>query len=126
MTPNDLEQLATFMGHTNEVHKKAYSLPDDVYQTAKITKVLLLMEKGSASQFKGKSTDEIDIDMESNCEESESKGEERSIEVQNEDREELTNLNSQKIGTKPPKNKRKLIPWTKEQKDVVISFLKNI
>ncbi|XP_072400855.1 uncharacterized protein [Diabrotica undecimpunctata] len=43
MTENDLEQLSTFMGHTTEVHKKSYRLPNDIYQTAKITKLLLLM-----------------------------------------------------------------------------------
>lgn len=37
MSENDMEQLATFMGHTNEVHRKSYRLPDDVYQTAKIS-----------------------------------------------------------------------------------------
>ncbi|KAG5866267.1 hypothetical protein JTB14_013618 [Gonioctena quinquepunctata] len=48
MTSNDLEQLSTFMGHTSDVHKQAYRLPDDVYQTAKISKLLLLMEKEEA------------------------------------------------------------------------------
>ncbi|CAG9827006.1 unnamed protein product [Diabrotica balteata] len=64
MKESDLEQLSTFMGHTSEVHKKSYRLPDDVYQTAKITKILLLMEKGQAAKFKGKSLEEIEVDME--------------------------------------------------------------
>ncbi|KAG5889028.1 hypothetical protein JTB14_009433 [Gonioctena quinquepunctata] len=64
MTSNDLEQLSTFMGHTSDVHKQAYRLPDDVYQTAKISKLLLLMEKGEASQFKGKTLDEINLNLE--------------------------------------------------------------
>lgn len=63
MSENDLEQLSTFMGHTPGVHKKSYRLPDDVYQTAKLTKILLLMEKGTAAEFKGKSFDEIAVDM---------------------------------------------------------------
>lgn len=58
-----MEQLATFMGHTNEVHKKFYRLPDDVYQTAKISKLLILMEDGKADAYKGKSLEEIDLDL---------------------------------------------------------------
>lgn len=30
MSPNDIEQLATFMGRTNDVHKQVYRLPDDI------------------------------------------------------------------------------------------------
>lgn len=63
MSENDMEQLATFMGHTNEVHKRSYRLPDDVYQTAKISKLLILMEDGKADAFKGKSLDQIDLDL---------------------------------------------------------------
>lgn len=35
-----------------------------MYQIAKVSKILQLMEKGNAAQFKNKSLDEIDIDME--------------------------------------------------------------
>lgn len=60
MTDNDLEQPATFMGHTTGVHRKSYRLPDDIYQTAKTSKLLLLMEQGSSARYKGKSLDEIE------------------------------------------------------------------
>ncbi|KAG8232337.1 hypothetical protein J437_LFUL012927 [Ladona fulva] len=40
--------------------QQAYSLPDDLYQTAKISKLLLLMEKGEAADFRGRSLNEID------------------------------------------------------------------
>ncbi|KAF2895858.1 hypothetical protein ILUMI_10321 [Ignelater luminosus] len=66
MSDNEVEQLASFMGHTMNVHKNSYRLPDDVYQTAKISKLLLLMESGSAGDFKGQALDEIEIDMEEN------------------------------------------------------------
>lgn len=39
-------------------------LSQDVYQTAKVSKILQLMEKGDAARFKNKCLDEIDIDME--------------------------------------------------------------
>lgn len=38
-------------------------LPDDVYQTAKIAKILHLMETGNAADFKNKNLDEIQFDM---------------------------------------------------------------
>uniref|UniRef100_A0A6P7HD11 Uncharacterized protein LOC114347129 n=1 Tax=Diabrotica virgifera virgifera TaxID=50390 RepID=A0A6P7HD11_DIAVI len=63
MTESDIEQLATFMGHTVGIHKSSYRLPDDVFQTAKISKLLLLMEKGEASQFKRMQLNEIDINL---------------------------------------------------------------
>ncbi|GJQ86486.1 hypothetical protein Trydic_g10388 [Trypoxylus dichotomus] len=60
---NDLEQLASFMGYTLSVHRSSYRLPDDIYKTAKISKLLLLMGKGEAGQFKGKKLDEINFDL---------------------------------------------------------------
>lgn len=64
MSENEIEQLASFMGHTLSVHKQNYRLPDDVYQTAKISKLLLLMESGKADMYKGRSLDEIDLHLE--------------------------------------------------------------
>ncbi|XP_072377251.1 uncharacterized protein [Diabrotica undecimpunctata] len=64
MSENDMEQLASFMGHTLGIHRSSYRLPDDIYQTVKISKLLLLMEKGKAGQFKGKSLEEIEINLE--------------------------------------------------------------
>lgn len=32
-----------------------FRLPEDVYQTAKVAKILQLMEKGNAAEFKNKS-----------------------------------------------------------------------
>jgi hypothetical protein len=59
----EVEQLATFMGHTTNVRKNSYRLPDEIYQTTKISK---LMEKGGTNTFKGKSLDEIDVILEEN------------------------------------------------------------
>lgn len=60
MSESDLEQLATFMGHTIGIYRQTYRLLDDVYQTAKISKLLMSMENGNAAQFKGKTLDEKD------------------------------------------------------------------
>lgn len=64
MSEGDIEQLATFMGHTERVHRSEYRLPDDVYQTAKICKLLLMMESGTAAQWKGMRLEDININME--------------------------------------------------------------
>lgn len=59
---NELDVLANFMGHDIRVHREFYRLPENTVQVAKVSKILLAMEKG-ASQYKGKSLDEIDIDL---------------------------------------------------------------
>lgn len=127
MTENDIEQLSTFMGHTTNIHKKSYRLPDDVYQTAKITKLLLLMEKGTSSTYKGKSLDEINLDLEEELEE-----EPLEIEDQiGEEDEEILCHNQENVsdknvttGQETKKKKRKLTPWTEKQKEIVHQFFK--
>ncbi|KYB25128.1 hypothetical protein TcasGA2_TC031343 [Tribolium castaneum] len=57
-----MEQVATFMGHTKKTHAEFYRLPQDIYQTAKVAKILLLLEKGKGEQFKGKSLNEIELE----------------------------------------------------------------
>lgn len=64
MSEEDLEQLSTFMGHSKATHRSNYRLPDDVFQTAKITKLLLMMEKGEGEKYKGMTLDEIDVQLE--------------------------------------------------------------
>ncbi|KAJ3639911.1 hypothetical protein Zmor_003240 [Zophobas morio] len=56
-----MEQIATFMGHTKKTHAEFYRLPQDLFQTAKVAKILLLMEKGRGKEFKGKSLNEIEL-----------------------------------------------------------------
>ncbi|KAL1487660.1 hypothetical protein ABEB36_015637 [Hypothenemus hampei] len=60
LSNEELDQFSQFMGHTGKTHNEYYKLPQDVYQTAKVSKLLLLMEKG-ADKYKGKSLKEIDI-----------------------------------------------------------------
>ncbi|GBP80298.1 hypothetical protein EVAR_37975_1 [Eumeta japonica] len=150
MTENDIEQLSNFMGHTTGVHRQNYRLPDDIFQTAKISKLLILMEDGKADAYKGKSLDEINIDMEENLE-----GEGVDTEdVLNFAETQMTLPESETVMAKDmpyntpqdlghpqsenatsayqpladvsntsrsTKNKRVLVPWTAEQKNVVIS-----
>lgn len=65
LSEGDVEQLATFMGHSRDVHKTFYRLPENVFQVAKVSKFLLMMEKGDADQYRGKNLDEIDINVNS-------------------------------------------------------------
>lgn len=63
LSEQDLEQLANFMGHTSEIHKTYYRLPSDVYQMAKVSKLLLLNERGETAKYKGLKLDDINIDL---------------------------------------------------------------
>ncbi len=62
LSPEENRNLCTFMNHTEKTHKEFYELPQDIFQTAKISKLLILMDQGKAGEFKGKSLNEIQID----------------------------------------------------------------
>jgi len=57
---NELDQLANFLGHDIRVHRDFYRLPEATIEIAKISKLLLAMEKGSLAAYQGKSLDEIE------------------------------------------------------------------
>ncbi|KAL3287151.1 hypothetical protein HHI36_001630 [Cryptolaemus montrouzieri] len=63
MDNNEMEQIAKFMGHIQKTHAIG-SLPQDIYQTAKVAKILILLAEGKGHQIKGKSLDEIELDEE--------------------------------------------------------------
>ncbi|KAK7922008.1 hypothetical protein WMY93_008910 [Mugilogobius chulae] len=60
---NELDQLADFLGHDIRVHREYYRLPQSTIQLAKISKLLMAMEKGSVKDIQGKSLDEIGDDQ---------------------------------------------------------------
>lgn len=49
------------MDHTIGTKRQAYRLQDDIYQTTKTLKLLLLMEKGERGLYKDKSLNEINL-----------------------------------------------------------------
>jgi len=51
---NKIELLAQFMGHNIKVHREYYRRPSDILHTAKVSKVLLVMENGQSQQLTGK------------------------------------------------------------------------
>ena len=61
---NELDSLASFLGHDIRVHRDFYRLPENTVQVAKIGKILMGLECGQISQFKGKSIDEIEMNAE--------------------------------------------------------------
>ncbi|CAG9826831.1 unnamed protein product [Diabrotica balteata] len=62
MDDSEMEQIATFMGHTKKTHSEFYRLPQNIFQTAKVAKVLMLLEKGKGKEFKGKSLSELEFE----------------------------------------------------------------
>ncbi|XP_053402999.1 uncharacterized protein LOC123559803 [Mercenaria mercenaria] len=66
---NELDTEAGFLGHNINVHREFYRLPEDTLQVAKISKILLEMERGNIHLFKGKSLDDIQLDQEEPLEE---------------------------------------------------------
>ncbi|KAG5875204.1 hypothetical protein JTB14_016982 [Gonioctena quinquepunctata] len=59
---DELLQVAKFMGHTEKTHTEFYRLTDNTYQTAKVAKILMLLESGKGAKLKGKSLNDINFD----------------------------------------------------------------
>ncbi|XP_056598321.1 uncharacterized protein LOC130416996 [Triplophysa dalaica] len=59
---HELDQVADFLGHDIRVHREYYRLPEATTQLAKISKLLLAMEKGSLASLQGKTLEEIEIE----------------------------------------------------------------
>ncbi|KAL0152241.1 hypothetical protein M9458_051964 [Cirrhinus mrigala] len=59
---NELDQVADFLGHDIRVHRDHYRLPEATIQLAKISKLLLVMDKGCLGSIQGKSLDDIQIE----------------------------------------------------------------
>lgn len=59
---NELDQVADFLGHDIRVHREYYRLPEATTQLAKISKLLLSMEKVSLRSLQGKTLEEIEIE----------------------------------------------------------------
>lgn len=60
---HELDTLAQFLGHDIRVHRKFYRLPNDVVQTSQIAKIFMLMETGELAKHKGKTLDELMVDV---------------------------------------------------------------
>ncbi|KAF5290598.1 hypothetical protein FQA39_LY14664 [Lamprigera yunnana] len=111
----------------------------DVFQTAKIAKLLMLMEKGEAGKYKGKTLEEINLNME---EEIDNKGDDQledddELATRNNLDEELLHMIHENQENECPTQlkcttnkdgkivKRVLVPWTTSQRKTVLQFFKN-
>jgi len=61
---NEMDQLATFLGHDIRVHREFYHLPESTLKLTKVSKLLIAMEKGRLSDLQGKGLDDIEINPE--------------------------------------------------------------
>ncbi|KAJ8312512.1 hypothetical protein KUTeg_009885 [Tegillarca granosa] len=59
----EIGEVARHMGHELSVQKECYRLQDDVIELAKISKLLLAVEKGKAHKFHGLSLDDIYLNV---------------------------------------------------------------
>ena len=62
MPENELGELARHMGHELLVHRQYYRLQEDVTELAKISKLLLLADRGKAHKFSKGNMDDIQLD----------------------------------------------------------------
>ena len=58
---NEMDILAGFMGHDIRIHREFYRLPEDILQVAKVSKILIAMDRGDMGKFYGKSLDDIQL-----------------------------------------------------------------
>ena len=58
---NELDWLARHLGHDIRVHREYYRLHDSTIELAKVGKLLYTVDEGKASQWAGRSLDEIDL-----------------------------------------------------------------
>ncbi|XP_066515340.1 uncharacterized protein [Hoplias malabaricus] len=59
---NEMDQLANFLGHDIRIHRQYYRLPESTLQLAKMSKLLIAMERGALSEIQGVQLDDIVID----------------------------------------------------------------
>ena len=50
---HELDELAGYLGHDLTIHRKYYRLPENTVQLAKVTKILMAVNRG-IGQFTGK------------------------------------------------------------------------
>lgn len=59
LNENEQDLVADILGHDIRIHRQYYRLPEGTLQLAKVTKLLLAMEKGKLPKFGGKKLEDI-------------------------------------------------------------------
>jgi hypothetical protein len=60
---NELDLLASFLGHNIKVHREFYRLPEQTLQIAKVSKLLIAMERGELRSLQGRNLDDVDVEV---------------------------------------------------------------
>ena len=60
---NELDLLASFLGHNIQVHREFCRLPENTLHVTKVSKLLLAMEHGDTVALSGKTLDDIDVNL---------------------------------------------------------------
>jgi len=120
LSESDIEQLAAFMGHSKEVHKQFYRLSESTFQVAKVNKLLLMMEKGQGQEYRGKSLDEIDINIDSLVTDIEESSDE---EIDHSEKK--MPLMASTKNNKPEEKKHVRVSWSRKRKKRQENIFKN-
>nr|CAI5844349.1 unnamed protein product [Callosobruchus analis]CAI5865773.1 unnamed protein product [Callosobruchus analis]CAI5867307.1 unnamed protein product [Callosobruchus analis] len=109
------------MGHTLKTHCDFYRLSDSMYQTAKISKLLLLASEGGLQKYKGMQLDDINIDLEPVVDDSDLN--EQLLEEIGERRTAPTDEPSTTLSTvQSCKNTHIKQTWSAEQKKIIAEY----
>lgn len=151
---HELDILANFMGHEIRVHRNFYRLPENTLKLAKVSKILVAMEQGNISKYRGKTLDETEIDIDDNVEDGlgndiEKQEQSTALNKKNESEnntqldvgekvhdtqnsyvknKKYTGLPSKKLKKSPIKKAQKTSikkHWSKEEKDTVLKYFEN-
>ena len=60
---HELDLLANFLGHDISVHREFYRLPEQTLQVAKVSKLLIAMERGDTVSLQGRNLDNVDVNV---------------------------------------------------------------
>ncbi|KAJ8929599.1 hypothetical protein NQ314_017706, partial [Rhamnusium bicolor] len=127
---NDKDVTTEYRRLAENVLALTLFLPQDVYQTAKVSKLLLAINKGKGSDYKGKSLDEIEFS--DNAESYSDENDE--VHKYDNDSYETTDQSSIRSYETPSlplntdkKGKQKILreKWSEEQKSAITSFFKD-
>jgi hypothetical protein len=59
LAPNELKWLANHMGHEVSIHEAVYRLHDHTIELAKVSRLLMAVDDGTITAFRGKTLDDI-------------------------------------------------------------------
>ena len=60
---HELDLLANFLGHDIRIHREFYRLPEETLQMAKVSKLLLAMERGETTTLQGRNFEDISVNV---------------------------------------------------------------